>query len=144
MQHSRIYNYLSTIKPGNLIRYLILKVIAYAVFWRFVNHISPVDDSPVSSSISTSNWFDSVSLQIKDSGYLYNDESRQILVKKRRSIRYGSKSKINKTLLKLQCPQTHSWFRLRGSSLSDCNWTRTNNHLDHKRTPNYLAKLTND
>ena len=26
-------------------------------------------------------------------------------------------------------------------SLSDCNWTRTHNHLVHKRTLNYLAKL---
>ena len=25
--------------------------------------------------------------------------------------------------------------------LSDCNWTRTHNHLVHKRTLNYLAKL---
>ena len=26
-------------------------------------------------------------------------------------------------------------------SLSDCNWTRTHNHLVHKRTLNHLAKL---
>ena len=26
-------------------------------------------------------------------------------------------------------------------SLSDCNWTRTNSHLIHKRTLNHLAKL---
>ena len=26
-------------------------------------------------------------------------------------------------------------------SLSDCNWNRTHNHLVHKRTLNYLAKL---
>ena len=26
-------------------------------------------------------------------------------------------------------------------SLSDCNWTRTHNHLVHKRTLNYLAKM---
>ena len=25
--------------------------------------------------------------------------------------------------------------------LSDCNWTRTHNHLVHKRTLNHLAKL---
>ena len=25
-------------------------------------------------------------------------------------------------------------------SLSDCNWTRTHNHLAHNRTPNHLAK----
>ena len=29
-------------------------------------------------------------------------------------------------------------------SLSDCNWTRTRNHLVHKRTLNHLAKLAND
>ena len=27
-------------------------------------------------------------------------------------------------------------------SLSDCNWTRTHNHLVHKQTLNHLAKLT--
>ena len=27
------------------------------------------------------------------------------------------------------------------SNLSDCNWTRTHNHLVHKRTLNHLAKL---
>ena len=27
-------------------------------------------------------------------------------------------------------------------SLSDCNWTRTHNHLVHRQTINYLAKLT--
>ena len=27
-------------------------------------------------------------------------------------------------------------------SLSDCNWTRTHNHLSRKRTRNHLAKLT--
>ena len=27
------------------------------------------------------------------------------------------------------------------SELSDCNWTRTHNHLVHKRTLNHLAKL---
>ena len=26
-------------------------------------------------------------------------------------------------------------------SLGDCNWTRTNNHLVHKRTLNHLAKM---
>ena len=26
-------------------------------------------------------------------------------------------------------------------NLSDCNWTRTHNHLVHKRTLNHLAKL---
>ena len=25
--------------------------------------------------------------------------------------------------------------------ISDCNWTRTHNHLVHKRTLNHLAKL---
>ena len=28
-------------------------------------------------------------------------------------------------------------------SLSDCNWTRTHNHLVHKRTLSHLAKLAN-
>ena len=28
-----------------------------------------------------------------------------------------------------------------GNSISDCNWTRTHNHLVHKRTLNYLAKV---
>ena len=32
--------------------------------------------------------------------------------------------------------------RCRISSLSDCNWTRTQNHLIHKWTLNHLAKLT--
>ena len=27
---------------------------------------------------------------------------------------------------------------------SDCNWTRTHNHLVHKRTLNHLAKLVRD
>ena len=27
--------------------------------------------------------------------------------------------------------------------ISDCNWTRTHNHLVHKRTLNHLAKLAN-
>ena len=31
--------------------------------------------------------------------------------------------------------------RLEIRSLSDCNWTRTHNHLVHKRTLNHLAKL---
>ena len=28
------------------------------------------------------------------------------------------------------------------NNISDCNWTRTHNHLVHKRTLNHLAKLT--
>ena len=32
-------------------------------------------------------------------------------------------------------------FKINNRSLSDCNWTRTQNHLVRKRTLNHLAKL---
>ena len=32
-------------------------------------------------------------------------------------------------------------FKINNRSLSDCNWTRTQNHLARKRTLNHLAKL---
>ena len=37
--------------------------------------------------------------------------------------------------------QLLAWNRCEIWSLSDCNWTQTHNHLVHKRTLNYLAKL---
>ena len=34
-----------------------------------------------------------------------------------------------------------NFFLNTNENLSDCNWTRTHNHLVHKRTLNHLAKL---
>ena len=42
----------------------------------------------------------------------------------------------------LNVKQLLAWNRREIRSLSDWNWTQTHNHLVHKRTLNYLAKLT--
>ena len=47
-------------------------------------------------------------------------------------------------LLKSNCSVVEikkNMFTSKGSGLSDCNGTRTHNHLIRKRTLNYLAKL---
>ena len=41
----------------------------------------------------------------------------------------------------LNAKEILAWSRHEIWSLSDCNWTRTHNHLVHKRTLNHLAKL---
>ena len=41
----------------------------------------------------------------------------------------------------LDVKELHAWSRREIWSLSDCNWTRTHNHLVHKQTLNYLTRL---
>ena len=45
------------------------------------------------------------------------------------------------TFCSSRLPLTSGWKIWCRSSLSDCNWTRTHNHLVLKRTLNHLAKL---
>ena len=33
------------------------------------------------------------------------------------------------------------WYKKSQKEFNDCNWTRTHNHLVHKRTLNHLVKL---
>ena len=63
-----------------------LKVIVYAVCWGFVNQVSPIHDSPILYLISTLNWFDYPSLKLQEKGYLYDDDTRQILVRTKKHI----------------------------------------------------------
>ena len=44
------------------------------------------------------------------------------------------------SIFSLEHPNIHYIAQI--SDTSDCNWTRTHNHLARKRTLNHLAKLT--
>ena len=46
------------------------------------------------------------------------------------------------TILPLKSTLSGKFQRFNTIDVSDCNWTRTQNHLVRKRTLNHLAKLT--
>ena len=53
-----------------------VKGVKHAGFWRFADCISPFHDGSTLYLISTLNWFDSVSLQLQEGEYLFDNETK--------------------------------------------------------------------
>ena len=51
------------------------------------------------------------------------------------------KSQLNQEMLPVYGQCLRPYKNIFRNICSDCNWTRTHNHLVHKRTLNHLAKL---